>query len=462
MKIIGKNKDKNYQAENTIYLLKSGLRVVHTAKKALKDVSVKIIFLGGTYFEHNLKVPFGTAHFLEHMLCNPNRVLDSRDKMDLYKFGTRKIPSIYTNAYTSHRVLLIEGAAHVKGLEKITNYISWQLDMPLSNLEKEFENEKKIILAELFRMPKIEKDSGYQYAQFAFGKVQPEFSSRIIGTVESINQITVKDLVYVYKRIINSKNCVLTIQTPVGIDISSSVEVIDKSLKKVSTGTPIPKSVKVSPLFNKFDFKFFLNEQSRSILLSFGYFEDVMFTNNYSDYVLNYLFRQMLSHTGFNFFREKENLTYSFDVFLNFRPWRTRNYGFSLSFDPTNYVKVLYKIEEFLQKIIPEFLLSDKFSKWFESTISEYLFPGTSEYNPNYSENIGIKLLTKEFEEFYSVDKSIEIAKNLKKEEFINYVSRILKSYFFKPKVWVSYSENEEGLVKEFYNSNLYKKVLKI
>ena len=88
MKIIKKYKDKDYQAESTTYLLKSGLRVVHTEKKALKDVSVKIVFLGGTYFEQELKVPFGTAHFCEHMLCNPNRVLNSRDKMDLYKFGT--------------------------------------------------------------------------------------------------------------------------------------------------------------------------------------------------------------------------------------------------------------------------------------------------------------------------------------------------------------------------------------
>lgn len=459
MKLLKKFVDKNYEAANHLYTLDSGLRVLHAEKKGIKNVSVTLVFFAGAFFEERLKVPSGTMHFLEHMLCNPNRVLDTKEKQNQYRFGNKKIPAIFTNAYTSTVIMAIEGFSHVKGLQKIINYLSWQLDYPLETLEAQIEAERKIILAELYEYPKLEKDPNYQYIKFSLEQFQPQFAKRVIGTEESIKQITSKDLVTAYNFITNPEYIVLSIQTPENVEITDYVKLINDEIIKISKKHTNKRIISSKKPKDNLSYKFFLDETARSIYLAFAYFRIRDFNYNYLDSVNYYLFQELLRYTGFEFFREKENLVYSFDYFSEYIGWRAQNHGFALAFDPENFKIVLRKIDEFLRYELPGFLQKEEFKKWFDSAISRYIFTNTVNYNKDYADTIAERIASSEFEDFFDFSEAQNIARKLKHETFLEYVDKMLKITFLKPRIWLRYSDNEKELTDSLYNSEIYKRL---
>ena len=93
MKLISQFKNRFNNITYSTYECNTGIKVLHLNNPATIDFDFAIIFNAGSSYEDMEKVPHGTAHFLEHMLLNPNGIYKDKEEIDKFEQGNKERPA---------------------------------------------------------------------------------------------------------------------------------------------------------------------------------------------------------------------------------------------------------------------------------------------------------------------------------------------------------------------------------
>lgn len=454
MKLIRKWIDTKYNVENYIYENPDGLKVLHTLNKQSLDTYISVVVKAGTYFEKQLNVPNGTAHFLEHMLCNPNSFFKSENEIDRFEFGSKEKASIYFNPGTSFRYIMLCGTTHKTREEDLMKRVYSTIDYPLDMFTKQIPKEKKIILAELQGDKKPEQDAELQFLKFTLSdKVYTNDFSILGETEENIKKISVEDLVKYYTNTFTIPNCMVSIQSPneISKEIVKYIDLISSRLKSNDKD-----SVKILPevIVNSKIIGYFHNKQKNGIKTRLFTFQSNKWRKSldYEYLVLRSLTISLIHFVLFKQLREKYGYIYGSNVYSN-SMWEVDIEGLEITTDFSNLKNAIEKLFEIIQKGLTNFLKTKHGNSWLQNEISGFIFPHTQEYNESYAETKAMSHLSGY--EFADFDKASEVAKEVTVEKLSKFVDETIGKSTFG--VWIDSSEDLEKVKREIKKVNALK-----
>jgi predicted Zn-dependent peptidase len=439
-KLIDKWFDKHHNIRNYLYRYENGVRLVVSQNPATVEMNLTAVFQAGSYFERQVGVPQGTAHFLEHMMCNPSDLFKTREEMDVYTFGNRNQPTIYKNAATSRKYLYFYLNANYLAHDRSISYLNHQLHYPMTRFPEFMETERKIILAEWHHLPKPDKDASLQAKLFLLDGHNPEFSEAVIGTAESISQIQISDLEKYYKEMLNADNLVIAVQMP-----HAPNRTILTRLNSLATGfaPALPKIKNQETLYNSFRYRVFNDPKQQGLYMSFNYFIQRRPEYDYKEQVLYYLLNNLINKVGKDEYREKRGLVYDVGYTSMDLTWDWLVRGYKLTCDPKNTLEMLDLSLTFWEKGI-EFLKTSHGKLWFTGQISKYIFPLTTQFDNNYAEDIAAGVLEQKYK--YIHVKAVKAARTMKLHDLIGFIEVNFKNT--PPHIWIETSLPEEEVAE--------------
>ncbi len=450
--------DSRYKAQNHLFKLSTGLKLLISVKKDIQDFDVNILFKGGNYFEDQVGVPAGTAHLMEHMLMNPNKVLKTREEQRAFEFGNRNKPKIYPNAWTGNKMLNFYATSHPKGALRCLELLKYVMDYPVERFAEFLETEKGIVLAELNQKKKEEKDPQLAYLRFIFEDNYKGFNRRVIGTEESIGKITVDDLIKYKDNIVHQKNCIIAVQT----NKKPSPKLIDSISEFVDIIPAGKKGVRYKPMIikNKFKYDHFKDDEAKGVELTISFFDQMEKEPEYKNNVFFHLVVALMNYQSFRVLREQKGLIYASQSLWIQAGWSNYNKGFYMTFEKKNLEDVLEHLYNLLTSECIKFLDTEQGVKWFESEISKYIFTRSISYDPNYSSNISTDALTEEKSYKYMYEEAVKFAKLLTIEEVKKYFQSF---YIEKPAhIWFESPYEKKEIIGEFEKSKIYKHYMRL
>lgn len=206
--------------------LSNGARVVHFEKKNAPLV-LKVVFKSGSRFDPDQKK--GVSHFLEHMLVAGSKDFATKDKLTM--FIEREGGGI--GATTSHELLYLNGhISEPKKVDVLTKTLGQIIDFPLFN-PKTLENERGSIYREIESRVKSARDEAYKrFWEMRFQKTIYEIP--ILGTKESLANISSEDVRDYYSKYISPNRCVVV--SAGGISIDALCESFEKNVLFSNSG----------------------------------------------------------------------------------------------------------------------------------------------------------------------------------------------------------------------------------
>jgi predicted Zn-dependent peptidase len=179
--------------------------------------TIAVAFQAGSCLEVQKGFPFGTAHFLEHFMFKgtPKRTSFDISREVAFYGGDM-------NAYTSHEEVVYYISIPYESFDKAAEILSDMIFNPLFP-ENEMEKERQVILEEY--ASKFESINGP-----LMQKLCQEFFSNyqqypVIGTEESIKQISLDDLKRFYSSFYKTENMLISVSSPgKKSDVSSVIE----------------------------------------------------------------------------------------------------------------------------------------------------------------------------------------------------------------------------------------------
>jgi len=450
MKLIEEFKNEYDNITYKIYETPNGVKVIHLDNPSTINFDFSVIHLAGSFFERSQKVPFGTAHFLEHMLLNPNSHYKDQDQINKFEQGSLKRPAININGHTNKKSIVFEGHANQEGSQRILERFEKIYDFPKEKFMTLLEKEKNVILAEKSRKVKKEENNGLMYLDFMFKNIVDEFTGDTLGEIEDIKSITIDDLERYYKEQILSKKSVISIQSN-GV-LNKDIEQKIDTLSEIFTSNP-KVDLRAFDLKNKWKVGVFRDKRANGVTIYFDYINKRGKKMDYEKNVLSYICSKLLSWLSFNILREKKGLIY------NFSRDKTSNLCFkydiySYSFT-TEKEKIGKTLEEYYNLIYSDtfkFLNSKKGIEWFEDVISDYIFPTTTVYDPDRAEYVAFGII--EDEELFNYNKAVEFAKQLSINDLKKYIE---DEFEIPPHIWIEGDMSKREL-KEIVNSSLFSK----
>jgi len=448
-KLIDKWFDKYHNIHNYLYRYENGVRLVVSQNPATVEINIGAILEAGSYFERQLGVPQGTAHFLEHMMCKPSDLFKTREEMDAYTFGNRNRATVYSNATTSRRFLYFYLDTNQTAQERAINYLNHQLHYPLSRFSEFMETERKIILAEWQRFPKLDQNATLQAELFLLDGKYPEFSEAIIGTSESISAIQIADLEKFYKEMFNADNLILAVQMQ-----HAPTPTLLMQLGKLAAGfvSAPPKVKDPEVLHNSFRYHVFHDPKEQGLYMSFNYFIPQRPEYDYKEQVLNYLVNNLINKVGNDEYREKLGFVYDVGYIRSSLTWEWLVRGYKLTCNPEHTQELLDLSLTFWEKGI-EFLKTKQGELWFIGQVSKYIFPLTTKFDDDYAEDIATGVLENKYR--YIHTQAVKEAKKLKMSELIDFIQTEIVDV--PPHVWIESSLPEAEVEKMIKSSNLTK-----
>jgi len=213
MKLLSQFKNRYNNITYKIYETNNGVKVLHLDNPATIDFDLAVIHAAGSAFEIQQGVPRGTAHFLEHMLFNPNTYFRSLDDINRFEQGNRERPTLHINAYTHKKYIMFVGHTNEKGTDRIFERIEKIYDFPKEKFSRYINKERNVILAEKSRKRKKKDNSTFMFLDFMFKGIADEFTGDTLGEEMDIKAITINDLEKYYKNKILSNTSVISIQS---------------------------------------------------------------------------------------------------------------------------------------------------------------------------------------------------------------------------------------------------------
>lgn len=454
MKKILTYKDSYYKATNTLFE-SNGVKVLVCVKPDIVDFSADIIFKGGAYFEKQKNIPNGTAHFLEHMMCNPNKAFKTHNDIKQYEFGSRTRAEIYANAATGQKYVSYYGSTHNRSTQRLLRFLQYRIDYPIERFEEFIEKERGIILAELQAYEPEEKDATLDFQRFMYGQYQRSFGDRIIGTDESIRAITIEHLNHIRDSMYVKNRAIVTVQTH-KLLVPSQVNIIDKITNLIpDKNIKVPEEEK-DFLKNTYKHKIFLNEKAQGIGFVFGYFTNKMLVTDYPEAICRYLLRTLMWYLSQRLLREEKALIYGMSANMSNVHWHNYAINFETRTEFNKITDFLENLSEVIYKKAIEFLKSEDGKTWFEGQISRYIFTRTISYDDDYARNEANSFLLEENDPFYDFSKALKAARELKIETFEAFYNKMILKQ--KPHVWMETASNTEEVLKIYESSTLHKR----
>lgn len=445
-------KDYYHNIHNHLITLKNGVKLAITVNNETKETDFSAVIHGGAYFEDQIGVPKGTAHFLEHMIVgNPNSFLQTKNALDEYPMGTRYKAPFYHNAFTNTEFIQINGYGNAHATKRVIRFILQQLRYPTSRFEEFIEKERSIILNESKQRKKEEHNGYLQFNRFFFGEKYPEFSHDVLGNQDTISKITVQDLQKYYSHIVTKENVILTYHSTT----FPSDDLLELIVKLTNTLPEKNKRlhVKKSPLEKKFKYKIFKDDQRQNIFCSLNYFYKIDQKIDYRRDRLYFYLSSALKKLLHDYIREEKMLVYEIGTINTRELFDYKDRGIYFLCQTEDLAIVLDEIMYVINEHIFDFLQSERGVKWLNDFISEYLFPRDSTVDRNYTEMIAQEILSGEIYKF-----DYRKAKAAAREITTKDVTEFIKKYFQKlPYVWIETNEDEKEVEKMFKKTKLFK-----
>lgn len=446
MKLIEEFKNQYDNITYKVYETDSKIKVLHLDNPSTINFDFASIHTAGSAFEIQEGVPRGTAHFLEHMLLNPNSFFKTQDEINLFEQGSKDRPALDINAYTNRKNIVFTANSNEKGTLRILDRIEKIYDFPKEKFSKLIEKERGIILAEKSRKLKKEKDNYLMSLDFFYKNIGKEFTGDGLGEVKDINMITVDNLEKYYKNRITLGNTMFSIQSNGNLskDVINGIERISKRLT-----TKKSKNLRDIELINKWNVGAFSEKRENGVSVSFNYFEKDDIKTNYKKSTTSFVCAKLLEWLTYNILREQKSLIY------NFTPSKSTYLSFtqkvySLKFT-TEREKVAHTLDEYynlLHNTTFNFLRNKKGKEWFDDVISSYIFPKTSSYDETLAERVAPRLL--ENKDIFNHNLAVKEAKELKIDDIERYLREQLE---IPPHIWIEGNMSKDELIKVINNS---------
>lgn len=186
----------------TLHKLSNGVTVILDPMD-LETASMKVLFCTGARDE--LPHEYGLTHFCEHMLCKGTSRFPVQRDVDEYM----DYNGGFKNAGTGNDRMFLYGRIVAENLNVLIDMLADQLHNSLFDTAK-IEIERRVILDELRR----DLDNpACQLRDFISKKLfnYATFSSRALGTVETISSFTRDQMLEFLSRRLSAKNCIICI-----------------------------------------------------------------------------------------------------------------------------------------------------------------------------------------------------------------------------------------------------------
>lgn len=419
--------DKYSNITNSVYMLENGLKVLHSNNPCTSDIVISAIFQAGSYFDYVENVPYGTAHFLEHMIIsNPNKVFASKEDIDKFEYGTRKEPELNVNGYTSQKYMVLDLSSNQAGASRLVERFLSILDYPVELFKDYIEKERNVIMAESEVANKHDKDPYIGFMTFLVNDRQEGLTHRIIGEKADISKINADYLQQVFQNRLHSGNGIIAIQSQGGLEeLEDYLLSIDEVLKP-SKAAASPEIVHYN---NEARYGHFKDPRKEGVKLCFVRFKPRQKATNYRERVLYEISNSLVRKLAYDVLREQLGLIYGLvpsSQAFNYG-YDLRTYSVVTSLE--NLREFLMEFYELLAKGVAEFLESADGERWLESAVSRYIFLPTIGYFYDYSIDVATDIL--DGYEVYLFDKARDVAQEITKEELASFISEeLLQSPF--------------------------------
>jgi predicted Zn-dependent peptidase len=401
IKKLDKWKYRTYGSTNHLFQFENGVRLVVCEYPTSQEFVMHVIIHGGSYVEEQLGVENGTAHFVEHMLTNPNNHLETFDEQDHYRFGTKKRPSIFTNAATTIQDMRFYGNVHKAGSARLVDDLTWQIQYPIDRLPEFIERERKIILAEEARDKRDGRDKGLHLTKFVLKDKYKDFQRKVIGTEKSIKKISLKDILKYINNVFVPERVIIAIQMDKLPDkkLMAKIEELANSFTSDKADKKLKLSYKHEELNNKYDVTHFKDTDYKNLLLQGFIVIPELEGNKYTpemmkELVLRDIVSSVIGYRLFKKLREENHLVYNADTYSSYltRDWIAS--GFIIECQVENLVEVLKETSELLDTDIESFLYKSEGQKWLTNYISSLIFKLNTVYSRDVSKSIALDVVS--------------------------------------------------------------------
>ncbi len=430
MKLLSQFKNRYNNITYKIYETNNGVKVLHLDNPATINFDLAVIHSAGSAFEIQQGVPRGTAHFLEHMLFNPNTYFRSLDDINRFEQGNKERPTLHINAYTHKKYIMFVGHTNEKGTDRIFERIEKIYDFPKEKFTRYINKERNVILAEKSRKRRKKDNNTFMFLDFMFKGIADEFSGDVLGEEEDIKAITINDLEKYYKNKILSGTSVISIQ--------SNGEFNDEIVNRIEKLSSIfsnreNKNLRDITIKNNWRVGVFSDKKENGISIYFEYFYDLKKKVDYKHSVVSFLSARLLDWLGHNILREKKGLIYSFSLSKNNAySFKYNIYEYGWTTEKDKFVNTLEEYYTLLYVTTFKFLNSKKGKEWFEDAISTYIFPKTASYDPSLAEGVAMDLL--EDRELFNYNLAVKQAKSISIKDIEVYIKEQIE---IPPHIWI-------------------------
>ena len=185
------------------YKYDSGLVLLYENNKINRSTSIEIAFDCGSRCDGKLS---GLAHFCEHMFFT------GTDKLSRQEIAKRYLDFFKTNAFTNGSQIVFTGDILTS---KLCDYLCAVQDMICNSTfkSKAVEDEKKVVIQEIARDIDKHSHKAGRILQYELYNLE-HLKIGVLGTSESVNQITSKDVKNYVKKYFVKNNCVISICSP--------------------------------------------------------------------------------------------------------------------------------------------------------------------------------------------------------------------------------------------------------
>lgn len=444
MKLISQFKNKYNNITYNTYQLKNGMKVLHLDNPATVNFDFALIHKAGSAYEREEGVPNGTAHFLEHMLLNPNGTFKTKDQINRFEQGGIDRPAIHMNAFTNRKYIVFTGNGHEDGKKRIMERLGSIYQFPKKKFNNQIEKERGIILAEKSRKLKKENDNYLMSLEFLFKGIQDEFTGDVLGEIDEIKSISIDDLERYFKSKITFNNTVISIQSNGILDKETEkiLEDISERLPKVDV-----KRDKDIKLENMYRVGSFTDKRENGVSVAFVYFRKDTPKIDYNIRLKEYLFTKLLDWLSFEILREKKSLIYSFSPFRNWNnSFEYILYGYKFTTEKEKIAKTIEEYYKLMYEYTFKFLRTKKGKEWFEDALSAYIYPKTAVYDDTLAEGVATTVV--EGNEIFNYNKAVRQAKKIKIGDIKEFLHTQLD---IPPHIWI------EGNITKKEVSNIIK-----
>lgn len=252
---------KNFGVKRKERALKNGCRLVlYEKKNSPLDMSVK--FHAGSRFDPVGKE--GLAHFTEHMMASGSESFKSKDLISMFleRYGGSFVLS------TSNSFLSVNAdIGEMEDVDILITFLNEIINKPLFSV-KSFKTEKGSIINEIGDSRSSPQRIFWRDYSKNIYKNTP-MDRDILGTIETVKGISLKDIINFYNKNITSENC--TIVASGDIKIEELVKKIEQKIKFKNTKGENQINKKPSPLPERGNSITVQNDSSKQTLLVVGF-----------------------------------------------------------------------------------------------------------------------------------------------------------------------------------------------